>query len=284
MGRNATSTVVKSPMRLQPTEVLSLASSLYIEENNFLQFGVWASAASLQVTFSWQMLRPDGQIVPGTAVVSPAADRTESTLTVKVGEGFLLHMAASLTSGTANIGQCLVRARIQQTDAANAAVMAQLLLAYLTDNFIPTWPGSTQQNPVDGRGNLRSITGTNPAVGAEVSETVPAGARWRLISVKAQLVTDATVANRVVRWEIDDGVTSYMRVAGAGSHTASTTGQHTLLSGAAPLSFTSNMSVSTAPADTWLPAGHRITTTTGGIQAGDDWGAPQLYVEEYLEQ
>ena len=35
--------------------------------------------------------------------------------------------------------------------------------------------------------------------------------------------------------------------------------------------------------DLILLAGHRIRTSTSSLQAGDDWGAPQLLVEEWLE-
>src|SRR5207244_3905006 len=52
---------------------------------------------------------------------------------------------------------------------------------------------------------LRSFLGTDQAAGSEISEVVPTGKFWRILAVRAQLVTSGTAGNRFPRLEIDDG-------------------------------------------------------------------------------
>ena len=54
-----------------------------------------------------------------------------------------------------------------------------------------------EPGPGGGEGYIRTVTGTDPAAGAEVSETVPTNAFWRLRMFSAVLVADANAANRV---------------------------------------------------------------------------------------
>ena len=133
----------------------------------------------------------------------------------------------------------------------------------------------------DGPGTLQSITGTNPAAAAEISETVPTDVRWNLISFATTLVTDANAANRQVSFTLDDGTTVYGRFHINTSITASQTvviafAPGLLRGGTATISVTSP-----APIPTLLLAGHRIRTIVASIQAGDDWGAPQFLVEAW---
>lgn len=68
----------------------------------------------------------------------------------------------------------------------------------------------TKENILDGLDERSSsrvdvIVGANPAAGAEVSETVPAGETWCLLGVRVTLVTSATVATRQPILTLDDG-------------------------------------------------------------------------------
>jgi hypothetical protein len=49
------------------------------------------------------------------------------------------------------------------------------------------------------------VQGTSPSAGASFSVTSPGRPGWRLIGVLFRLVTDATVANRSVTVDYDDG-------------------------------------------------------------------------------
>lgn len=133
------------------------------------------------------------------------------------------------------------------------------------------------------KGTISYVTGTNPAAGSEISQTVPAGVRWKLKSVRFVLVTSATVANRFVNFIVDDGTTNIFDVYYPTAHTASLTVAYY----AAPLGVTqtgllgpaTNRIYFNIPADMELLPGYRIRTTTTGIDAGDDFAAPTMYVE-----
>lgn len=129
-------------------------------------------------------------------------------------------------------------------------------------------------------GELKIVTGADPAAGAEVLVTVPAGKRWLLRSIEVQLVTDATVANRRVRFLFDDGTTEFCRVAAFTDQTASQTFEYV----AAPVGGLeySRSGVFLVPIPPlMLGPGHRVQTSTNGIVAGDDFGAPALLVQEW---
>jgi hypothetical protein len=106
---------------------------------------------------------------------------------------------------------------------AVGGVTATLLQGPVSSLQRIAWPGSLLLSSLDVAGILRSITGTDPAAGAEISETVPTGARWRLRALAATLVTSATVANRTVSLRVDDGTTGYFGTDAAGTQPASNT-------------------------------------------------------------
>lgn len=129
-------------------------------------------------------------------------------------------------------------------------------------------------------GTLKVVSGSDPAAGAEVSDTVPAGKAWRVISVLVALVTSATVATRRTHLVIDDGTTTFYRRGSNATQAASLT-QNYLFCGEGPEASARGTFVADPLPQIDLPAGARIKTVTENIQAGDDYGAPQYYVEEY---
>jgi len=133
----------------------------------------------------------------------------------------------------------------------------------------------------EGPGTLRSITGTDPAAGAEISETVTANARWRLISFRASLVTDATVANRRMNLNIDDGTNTLLLTPPASDQAATLTYIYQASNYGTVSNFLSTTMALPLPSDLILHGGYRIRSSTNSLQAGDNWGAPQYLVEEY---
>lgn len=135
--------------------------------------------------------------------------------------------------------------------------------------------------PLANRGRLRTIVGTDPAAGIEVTETVPAGARWRLVALKVTLVTDATVANRFPVLTIDDGTNVVLAVSVATAVTATQTATFSFADVGANAAPVITAGVVSFPKDFSLFGGYRIKTLTTGIVAGDNYGAPVYLVEEF---
>ena len=131
----------------------------------------------------------------------------------------------------------------------------------------------------------QQFTGTNPAANTEITETVPAGTSWLLVSVTVALVQGITQTPQPIL-VIDDGVdVIYESFGSSAAQAVSTTCQYTWAPGhtlSGQVGATTNvLSVAPLPAGLILPAGFRIRTSTVGIGANSDYGAPSLVYVEY---
>lgn len=133
-----------------------------------------------------------------------------------------------------------------------------------------------------GTGRSRSIAGTNPAAGVEISETVPAGVRWRISAVRFTLLTDSTAANRTLFLVFDDGADpSFITMMTQAAQPASTSRvYHFFLDMPAAEVVAGGNAYLPLPDELWLPAGFRMRTLTTSFQAGDDYTAPEFLIEE----
>src|SRR5215207_5576683 len=256
---------------------------LWIEHSDRLFVAAYSSVASLVVRFSGYFRKTDGDIIEYAVDVEPTSDRAVTSKDFFFGAGFMLSCTASLSTGNANRGQCYIRAHIQRNTGTAAVKLQTILAGYVTDNYTPSFPFGKMEDSLEGRGMLRSITGTDPAAGAEVTESVPTGARWKIHSIKLLLVTDGNAANREIKLRVDDGTTIFASSGSAGAHAASTTKQYFFAAYS-----TEDTTNSLAICNVWpfflpLLAGWRFLTATDNIQVGDNYAAPQYLIEEWLE-
>ena len=258
-------------------------AGVWIEHSDRLYVAAYSSVASLVITFSGYFRKMNGEIIEYAITVNPTSDRAVTEGNQHFGAGFLLSCVARLTSGNANRGQCYVRARVQRSTGSPLLALQDIVGGYVSDDFTPSFPYGKIEGPLEGQGMIRSITGTDPAAGAEISESVPAGARWILRGFVATLVTSGDVATRYVRWTLDDGTTIFNKSESGGTQTATLTRLY--------IANDMNFSTGTAP-DIYVPwfiggilmaAGYRLKTVTDNFQAADNWGAPQLSAEEWIE-
>lgn len=176
-------------------------------------------------------------------------------------------------------GVCFVRITLQ----GGGRQLALLAQGYVSDSENLSFPNGPIKGSLEGPGLMRSITGTDPAAGINVSETVPTGARWRLHTLHAVLVTDATVSNRTSFISISDG-TNLVGVHGAlQAQAASNTFRYSLSPTLAKGDNSAGYITIGFPPFLLLPAGYIIATITANLQAGDNWGAPQMLVEEWIQ-
>lgn len=132
---------------------------------------------------------------------------------------------------------------------------------------------------------ITQLNGSDPAAGAEVSVTVPAGKHWHLISVSVALVQGATQTPQPIL-VIDDGTDVLFENFGSSTAQAvSTTCRYTWAEGltlSGQVGATTNVhATAPLPAGLILGPGFRIRTSTLGIGANSDYGAPGLYYVEY---
>jgi hypothetical protein len=254
---------------LQPEDSLSL---IYLQP---------VIAPPIAIILNLRFMRPDGEIATTRKVFNTAT--TSGSFTFTLGEGFLLSASAYATTGAMQEPGGLFLTLLVVRDIGDPNTYPWILFAdYCTNNHFPTWPFGRVIFPQDGPGRIRSITGTVPAAGADISETVPTGVRWILLALRATLTTSATVATRIPNLTLDDGanIFSYNGLL-AQTQGASTTTPWTW-AGNVPSGSSGISALLALTTPNLLQQAFRIRTQTAAIQAGDQWTAPQYLVQEWI--
>ena len=256
----------------------------YVDRNDRIRIVVHNSVSGLSLNIHGRFLTPKGVMQAINELFTPGSTRVGEAAIFNLGEGFLLDLAIIESAGGHDVrrGQCFVEIRRHRGGAVG--IMTGVLLAdYLTKSGPVGFPRGQVISSVDGPGAIRSIAGTNPAAGVEIAESVPTGARWRLLGLSFTLVTDGTAANRRVNIGLDDGTTLFYEIPSQSDVAASTTEVFGIGADALARSSISDLQTMGLPAHALLFQGFRIVTRTVNLQAGDNFGAPQLWVEEWIE-
>lgn len=274
-----------------PTADLVGGTPIYLTGEDALRLSVLNGAAGVTVELTGRFLparvsdsEPIPRVGPFVHPLTPATDRSVSSVIRGLGEGWLLDWCVVVTAGSPLVGQCYAKVAIVRGVDASARLLSVLGRGYVTAKQELAWPGSRFEGFLDTPGALRSITGTAPAAGVDIVETAPAGVRWELLSFFATLTTAATVANRVPMLILDDGVHTFNESSQQQQQAASLTWDY-LWSPGDQNQAAGNRLVVTASLGNpvFLGAGFRMRTNTSAIQAADQWSAPQYVVREWIE-
>ncbi len=131
-------------------------------------------------------------------------------------------------------------------------------------------------------GRVFSSTCPDPAPGSEILEVVPARRRWILHAIRFILTTDGNDSSRFVHLILDDGTNIFLDICVTAAHAKSTTKIYNFSSfGSTQLEPNDCLYIPLPPLP--LKESYRIRTITDGIQVGDDYTAPQLLVEEWID-
>ncbi len=117
----------------------------------------------------------------------------------------------------------------------------------------------------------------NPAAGADWSFTVPAGHVYRLVSVFAQLVTSAVVANRQALLTVTDGTGTFLRLPAAAVQAASGTVTYSWMAGGVAYLSLPASQAAFLPDLNLMPA-WGLASSTALIDVGDQWSGIRLHV------
>lgn len=258
-------------------------AALYISPNEQLVVDSWAYMGQQPLFIKLRMLRPGGYVDTSYYEHQPNADRSRATSYHDLAEGHLLTAMVLATGLAYHRGQCFVNVGLQRGRGAVGVYHHQLIAGYVTNCSALVWPWAQIQSSVEGPGLIRSVAGADPAAGAEVLVTVPAGARWRLHSIRFVLVTDATAVNREADLVIDDGATTLLIIEPPALQGNNGTRGHNY--GAdfpLQVALTQEFLIP-LPVGLILLTGYRIRTVTALLQAADNYGAPRVLVEEWIE-
>lgn len=132
--------------------------------------------------------------------------------------------------------------------------------------------------------SLVSYTGTDPALGVEVSETVPAGKTWQVLAIRVTYAVSGTAGARFVTFTIDDGTTQLYRITPhTGSLGTNTQNNFSLIAGipwggADPgnSSFLFGL-----PNPLLMGPGYRFKSLVTNLAVDDNWNAPAFTVLEW---
>lgn len=129
-------------------------------------------------------------------------------------------------------------------------------------------------------GEITTYTGSDAAANVEWTETVPTGKVWRLLAIRASLVTDANAATRRVGITITDGTNTLFKANAESTQIASLTNHYNVA--VQPSRAVADIEhYIPLPADMLLPEGCVIASVTLNRQVTDNWGIPVFLVEEF---
>jgi hypothetical protein len=272
-----------------PDATISLEQKLYsapryVSDDAVLRLTVYNAAAGVTVRLSGRRLDALGRNVPFVDRLVPSTNRTASTFDKPLDEGWLIGVTASIAAGAPLDGQTYGVFSIGRGQGTAFEELDVLAAGTITAAKRIAFPGSPIVGPIDGPGALRSVSGTQPAAGAEVTETVPTGARWELLMIGLPLTTSATAANRIPAIIFDDGTNYLLQTVSVFQQAASLTVTHSFAQG---FNFTgtvlSQIIGNALPANNRLPAGARFRSSTTNLQVGDQYGVPHYLVREWIE-
>lgn len=258
-------------------------SSVYLTGEENLRVTAYSNTANVVLAIVGRILRPDNTPTPIADSIAPGNTRAATTKIIPLSEGWLLGVAVEPGAGVTPIGATYVMLELVRGTGSNAQSCQVLGFGYVNLRNGFAWPDIDTMLPTDGPGVMRSVQQANPAAGADFVVTVPTGALWELIAVSAQLVTAVAVANRAARLVIDDGANTLFAVPNTTVQAASLTTTYSYGAGAGgPMSTDAAFQEAPLPNNVLLPAASRIRSSTGAIQAADQWGAISLLVREWL--
>jgi hypothetical protein len=259
--------------------------ALLVTGNDNLRVNSWNALAGVTLTIRLRFIDAQtGDIVANDFTHTPNTNRTRATTDFPLSIGFPLNVTVFASSGTPSIGQCFVQVQIIRGFGGATTLLATLLQGYVTSVQALAYPGTPITASIDGNGAIRSITGTTPGAGVDVSETVPSGARWELLSFEATLLTSAVVGTRTPLLVMTDGVNELIAAQTLIGTPASTTTLYGWWPGSgSPTVAIASRANAQIPIGYQLLGGYKIKTVTQNIVGGDQWSAVQYAVREHLE-
>jgi|SRR5882724_6224022 len=261
-------------------------SILYIDYDDALAISAATSQVSEILTVNVRLLEPDGRLQDMQFKIAPVNTRAVARLVFPLTQGYILSISAAAAVATTR-GMTFLRVGIQR-GASGPVQPSQMLFAdYVTTLATSAYPYGRVLAPTEGPGWINSLIVANPAAGAEWTQAVPVNTRWRIRSAGWQLNASATVATRVpgiklsstqgLMWVSDPNMTV---VAGGVANI--------FAAGIVPFTGGNPAIITVAlPPDlvmTGLPANvDTIGSSTLALQAGDQYSAIVLFVEEWLD-
>ncbi len=162
-------------------------------------------------------------------------------------------------------------------------IVHQLFSGYVYQSQGLTWPIADVRRVSPEHGQRVTITGADPAAGAEISVTVPAFTQWKVLAVRFTLVTAAVAANRIVHLIFSRNSLPLYECISNTAQIISLTKNYTCFPTTPGGSAADdNDIIIPIPADIILQDGDTIVTGTTALDVTDNFGAPSVFIERYF--
>lgn len=260
------------------------AAGLYLTVEDFIRVTSFGSVSGVTLALEGRLAARDARIIPIAEVHAPLSNRTAVTTVKVVTEGYLIGLHVRASAGTVTRGGVYVIVEVVRGRGdGGVQPLHTLVEGYVQTNGRLQWPWGYNEPSVNGQGLLRSVLGGAPAAGADISDTVPAGARWRLQSALFALTTDAVAGTRSPVMQIFDGTNTIAEYGSVTTQGPSHAWRWTFSPSGSPVVAANSVSVGVAIAPLVLLAGWSIKTSTVALDVGDQYAAARYLVEEWLE-
>jgi hypothetical protein len=221
-----------------------------------------------------RILKVDGSISVQEERLAGLVLATMNTFAFSLPEGFILNVSITGGPGGTVRGTVYTLIDIIRGAGKDGTQSHKLTSGYLSGLNPVCWPEALPDPPALGRGAL-TVLPITAAAGAEFVVSTPIGARGRLMSIYAVLVTSAVVATRQALFTL--GLGPVFVVPAPSTQAASLTQYY---SGGPAVSYQVallNRCTFPTPVDFWVGGGSAlVTSSTGGISAGDQWSGNVL--------
>mgnify|MGYP005851461327 CR=1 FL=1 len=280
---NPESLTLRPEVSFQTTEIPPPAP-FYVSREDIAFIRLFNSSPDIVVGLRLRILLPNGEIKPNHYSFRPTSNRLANDFSIKLPESYLVGASFIVEKGTVRRGQLYCILGFQRGLAAFANLFQVLISAPLTSGGALTWPGSIPVASTEGGGHLRTVVGTDPPPGNQISETVPTNARWRVLAIRFVLATSAVTATRRVQLSFNVGGNIIYSLNSGDTQAASTTITYNWIAGQ-PIDIPTALGqiIDPIPPFIFLKGGDMITTFTLNMQSGDNFSAPTTYVEEWLD-
>ncbi len=205
-----------------------------------------------------------------------------STAQIQLTEGYLLSVGATALGGAMR-GRCFVRGSILRALGGGTTARIPLFADYISGLGSVGWPNGRVISSDEGPGFLQAVNIANPAAGSDWLISVPFSDRWRPVSFTGTFAAAIAVANRQVQIIVDDGANTYWIDDASANIPASTVDQITATTTNVPTGVVTTIQNVVLPPNLVMPSGHRIRSSTIGIQGADQWSNLWWLFEKWLD-
>jgi hypothetical protein len=268
---------IEQPARVYP------GNSIYVDDQDQLLIRLYSSLSGGVFKCLVRVLTDSGDLRTGEYLLTSSADRSKQETRISIPAGYLIGVSVFASTGTPRRGQTWCVMALERKTPSGLYLVQPFGQNYVTSDSACFFPGPNAHDSIEGPGFIRDIAGTSPAAGAEINETCPTGARWRLYAVYLHLTTAVAAANRIVAIQINSGSTQPYLLENGTVQTASLSWYYAFANGlviANPIPTVYNAAF---PSQVLMMAGDKLVTASTALQAADQYGMPWYQVEEWIE-